>query len=87
MEPSELSTTPEERRPARGDLVVDTKSGRLARVMADDFGTQLQLRPPGGGREWDAPADRIRPATTAEAVAEEMRVRGLLSRRETGTAR
>jgi hypothetical protein len=48
-----------------GALVVDTETGRTGRVM-DSVGPYLQLRPPGGGREWDADPNRVRPADAAE---------------------
>ncbi|MFF0183580.1 hypothetical protein [Streptomyces sp. NPDC005244] len=48
-----------------GALVVDTRLNRIGYVM-DHVGPCVQLRPPGGGREWDAKADAVRPATDAE---------------------
>ncbi|MGW6058066.1 hypothetical protein [Streptomyces sp. NPDC055189] len=49
-----------------GVLVIDLRRQRLGRVMAHE-GPYLQLRPPGGGREWDADRDRVR-----EAVGDEI---------------
>ncbi|MGW7514769.1 hypothetical protein ACWGJ2_04175 [Streptomyces sp. NPDC054796] len=48
-----------------GVYVVDTGRGRVGRVM-DNTGRYLQLRPPGGGREWDCPPVRARLATEKE---------------------
>ncbi|WSN69495.1 hypothetical protein OG467_37615 [Streptomyces sp. NBC_01361] len=50
---------------AVGALVVDTRNDRLGRVMGRT-GPYLQLRPPGGGREWDADPAHVRPANEAE---------------------
>ncbi|WP_394435763.1 hypothetical protein [Streptomyces sp. SGAir0957] len=56
------------------DLVVDTRRDKPGRVMGHE-GPYVQLRPPGGGREWDADpgvlrrptADERRRAQTSEA--------------------
>ncbi|WP_030779625.1 hypothetical protein [Streptomyces sp. NRRL S-920] len=50
-----------------GDLVIDTARQRLGRVM-DHVGNRLQLRPPGGGREWDADPAYVRPAQEDEIL-------------------
>jgi hypothetical protein len=74
----ETNTEPAEGSVREGDLVIDTVTGRLARVM--EVGpTRCTLRRPQGGREWERPRDRLRPATTSEELAEQMRARGLLS--------
>jgi len=52
-----------------GAYVVDTRSGRLGRVMGDE-GPYVQLRPVGGGREWDVPPEAVRMATPAERLSE-----------------
>lgn len=44
-----------------GALVVDTARNRMSRVMGHE-GPCLQLRPPGGGREWDAKPASVRRA-------------------------
>lgn len=41
------------------DLVVDKRTGKVGRVMGSE-GPRIQLRPPGGGREWDADPEDIR---------------------------
>ncbi|MGW2812365.1 hypothetical protein [Streptomyces sp. NPDC001415] len=53
--------------PAVGSYVVDTGSGRLGQVMGRE-GPYLQLRPLGGGREWDCPPEAARAATTTERL-------------------
>ncbi|MFI9355839.1 hypothetical protein [Streptomyces lydicus] len=46
--------------PAVGTLTLDTKSGRVGRVM-DFKWSRVQLRPPQGGIEWDARPEDLRP--------------------------
>ncbi|WP_367325804.1 hypothetical protein [Streptomyces sp. HUAS ZL42] len=50
--------------PRIGDLVWDGDMRKIGRVM-DKIGPYWQLKPPGGGREWDAHG-ALRPATAAE---------------------
>ncbi|MGW6054434.1 hypothetical protein [Streptomyces sp. NPDC055189] len=50
-----------------GALVVDTARMRMGCVMGHE-GPYLQLRPPGGGREWDADPARIREAMGDEIL-------------------
>lgn len=52
----------------KGAYVVDTRSAKFAQVMADG-GTNVYVRPPRGGLEWDAPAEALRLATPAERAA------------------
>lgn len=51
-----------------GSYVVDVRNGRVGRVMGH-VGPYLQLRPVGGGREWDCPPDGVRRATDAERIS------------------
>ncbi|GHE65255.1 hypothetical protein GCM10018785_37630 [Streptomyces longispororuber] len=55
------------RDPELRDLVVDTERVKVGRVMGR-VGGCLQLRPPGGGREWDADPARVRPADEDERL-------------------
>lgn len=55
-------------KPAVGAYVVDTRTGRLGIVMGHE-GPYVQLRPYGGGREWDAEPGGVRHATTAERLS------------------
>ncbi|WUN12926.1 hypothetical protein OHA74_10845 [Streptomyces phaeochromogenes] len=49
-------------------LVVDTsKEDKIGYVMGHE-GPCVQLRPPGGGLEWDANPDRVRPASETEVL-------------------
>ncbi|MCW7989914.1 hypothetical protein XF35_32855 [Streptomyces platensis subsp. clarensis] len=45
--------------PAVGTLTLDTRSGRVGRVM-DVMWSHVQLRPPQGGIEWDAHPEDLR---------------------------
>ncbi|WP_369216619.1 hypothetical protein [Streptomyces flavofungini] len=57
---AEDGTAPERREePTIGTLVIDEARQRLGRVMAH-VGTRIALRPPGGGREWDADPANVR---------------------------
>ncbi|MFF7444543.1 MULTISPECIES: hypothetical protein [unclassified Streptomyces] len=53
--------------PPVGSHVVDTRSGRVGIVMGHE-GPYVQLRPYGGGKEWDADPAGIRRATPAERL-------------------
>ncbi|MGW6790081.1 hypothetical protein [Streptomyces chartreusis] len=50
-----------------GALVVDTQKNKLGVVMGKE-GPYVQLRPPAGGREWDADPECIRRPTEAERL-------------------
>ncbi|MFI9204717.1 hypothetical protein [Streptomyces sp. NPDC053048] len=63
------NTTPQEAMTYReGSYVIDTRSGTLAQVMGI-VGPRVQLRHPGGGREWEVPPKWLRLATRAEREA------------------
>lgn len=47
--------------------MIDARDGRIGRVMGN-VGPYVQLRPPGGGREWDCPPDALRPAPPGEVL-------------------
>lgn len=61
-------------RPAVGTYVVDQRDGRIGEVMGH-VGGRVQLRPVGGGREWDCPPDVLEPAQREEVLR--ARVRGV----------
>ncbi len=44
--------------PRIGAYAVDARTGRAGQVMGREGG-YVQLRPPGGGREWDCPAEAV----------------------------
>ncbi|MEI5520640.1 hypothetical protein WB388_08500 [Streptomyces brasiliscabiei] len=69
--------------PALGDLVEDTARKRVGKVMGFE-GPYVQLRPIGGGREWDAEPGSIRQATLAQALSAGVAVANARSRGECG---
>ncbi|WP_372347126.1 hypothetical protein [Streptomyces sp. KL116D] len=50
-----------------GTLVVDTALKKLGKVMGSE-GPYVQLRAPGGGREWEADPECLRPADEDERL-------------------
>ncbi|WP_370416963.1 hypothetical protein [Streptomyces fradiae] len=57
---------------APGSYVIDTRDGRIGQVMGHE-GPCLQLRPPGGGREWDCPPEALAPAPPGEVLRARVR--------------
>lgn len=55
-----------------GGYVIDTRDGRIGQVMGRE-GPCLQLRPPGGGREWDCPPEALAPAPPGEVLRARVR--------------
>ncbi|WP_329116487.1 hypothetical protein [Streptomyces sp. NBC_01465] len=53
--------------PEPGTLVLDTATDRVGIVMGSE-GPYLQLRPPGGGREWDAAPASVRAASATDTL-------------------
>ncbi|MEU9570913.1 hypothetical protein AB0D62_13635 [Streptomyces massasporeus] len=49
-------------------LAVDMARGDKIGYVMGHVGPYVQLRPPGGGMEWDADPERVRPATDTEAL-------------------
>ncbi|MFE7467330.1 hypothetical protein ACFU6R_24950 [Streptomyces sp. NPDC057499] len=58
--------------PEPGSFAVDTRDGRVGRVMATT-GAYVQLRAPGGGPEWECPPDSVRPAPLREVLRARVR--------------
>ncbi|MGC4980572.1 hypothetical protein ACLQ18_07995 [Streptomyces sp. DT193] len=54
--------------PPTGSCAVDTHTGRIGVVMGYE-GPYVQLRPLGGGREWDCVPEAVRQATSAERIS------------------
>ncbi|WP_439940039.1 hypothetical protein [Streptomyces sp. BBFR115] len=54
--------------PALRAVMVDSRTGRIGRVMGNE-GPYVQLRPLNGGREWDVPPDQLRAPTPAEEMS------------------
>ncbi|WP_079084669.1 hypothetical protein [Streptomyces dysideae] len=55
-------------KPPIGSYVVDTCNGRMGIVMGHE-GPYVQLRPYGGGKEWDAEPGAVRRATQTERLS------------------
>lgn len=55
-------------RPTVGAYVMDARTGKVGIVMGHE-GPYVQLRPYGGGREWDAAPEGLRPATQSERLS------------------
>lgn len=69
MLPGEEETLGESQPPV-GTHVVDTDTGRAGIVMGHE-GPYVQLRPPGGGREWDAEPGAVRRTVPGERAGAE----------------
>ncbi|GAA2468564.1 hypothetical protein [Streptomyces lavendulocolor] len=54
------------------EYMVDARDGRIGEVMGH-VGGRVQLRPLGGGREWDCPADELTPASPREVLRARVR--------------
>ncbi|MET8243043.1 hypothetical protein ABZV31_00560 [Streptomyces sp. NPDC005202] len=55
------------KKPPIGSYAVDIRTGRVGLVMGHE-GPYVQLRPYGGGKEWDVEPDAVRIATQAERL-------------------
>lgn len=55
-----------------GTYAVDVRSGRVGQVMGCEGG-YVQLRPPGGGKEWDCPPEDVQPAPPGEVLRAKVR--------------
>ena len=64
-----------------GDIVEDTGSGKVGRVMGF-VGPYVQVRPVGGGIEWDARPELLRPVSGGEALRAGVSVANARSRGE-----
>ncbi|MEV5437820.1 hypothetical protein AB0K80_17655 [Streptomyces sp. NPDC052682] len=62
----------------RGTLVYDPESGKVGEYQGK-AGPYAMLRPVGGGREWEADAGRIRPATAQERLSAEVQAANVRS--------
>lgn len=65
--------------PELGEYAVDSRDGRVGVVMGC-VGTYVQLRPPGGGREWDCPPGDVRPALPGDVLRARVRERNAAGR-------
>ncbi|MDX3690623.1 hypothetical protein [Streptomyces europaeiscabiei] len=55
-----------------GQLVYDPRTRRVGEYR-DRVGPYAMLRPVGGGREWEADPETLRPATAAERIGAQVR--------------
>ncbi|MBT2525441.1 hypothetical protein ABZX62_21560 [Streptomyces flavidovirens] len=55
-----------------GEYAIDVRDGRMGRVMGR-VGPYVQLRPPGGGKEWDCPPEHVRPVALGEVLRARVR--------------
>jgi hypothetical protein len=65
---STRSEQPDEAQVCLGDTVEDTGSKKIGKVMGFE-GPYVQLRPIGGGREWDCTLGKLRRLTLTEALS------------------
>jgi hypothetical protein len=72
---------PESYEPRLGDTVEDTAAQKFGRVLGF-VGPYVQLRPIGGGIEWDARPDKLRLVTAEEALSAGVAVANARSRGE-----
>ncbi|MGW3664012.1 hypothetical protein [Streptomyces sp. NPDC005141] len=54
------------------EYAIDVRDGRLGQVMGHEGG-YVQLRPPGGGREWDCPPEALAEAPPGEVLRARVR--------------
>jgi len=59
-------------RPAVGTYATDVRDGRIGEVMGH-VGGRVQLRPVGGGREWECPPDAVGSAAPEEVLRARVR--------------
>ncbi|WP_432198626.1 hypothetical protein [Streptomyces sp. bgisy027] len=66
-------------RPGIGELAKDTAKGRVGVVMGK-LGGRVQIRPIGGGKEWDAMPDNVEPPSAREELSARLAIRNGNSR-------
>jgi hypothetical protein len=66
-------------RPGIGELAKDTAKGRIGIVMGE-LGGRVQIRPIGGGREWDAMPDKVVHPSAREELSARLAVKNGNSR-------
>ncbi|ELP65522.1 hypothetical protein ACKI1I_15225 [Streptomyces turgidiscabies] len=67
------------------DIVKDIDTNKIGRVM-DFVGRCVQLRPIGGGREWDARPERLEPTDLSDALSVDVAEANVRSRRGAAAA-
>ncbi|MER8015704.1 hypothetical protein ACIQ7S_21695 [Streptomyces griseoluteus] len=73
----------DEEGPAPGSYALDVRDGRLGEVMGR-VGGRVQLRPLGGGREWDVPPECLGEPDPAHVLRERVRLLNRDARRRVG---
>ncbi|WJV51356.1 hypothetical protein [Streptomyces flavofungini] len=66
-------------RPGIGELAKDTASGRIGVVMGE-VGARVQIRPVGGGVEWDALPNNVVAPTAREDLSARLAIKNGNSR-------
>jgi hypothetical protein len=66
-------------RPGIGELAKDTARGRIGVVMGE-VGGRVQIRPIGGGMEWDAMPDDVAAPSAREELSARLAIRNGHSR-------
>jgi hypothetical protein len=66
-------------RPGIGELAKDTARGRIGIVMGE-LGGRVQIRPIGGGREWDAMPGMVVQPNAREVLSARLAIRNGNSR-------
>ncbi|MFD7437634.1 hypothetical protein [Streptomyces sp. NPDC059861] len=67
--------------PRLHEIVEDNRSQRIGEVMGFE-GPYVQLRPPGGGVEWDASPEDLKPVRTSDGLSAAVAAVNARSRRE-----
>ncbi|MEV0468934.1 hypothetical protein [Streptomyces prunicolor] len=65
--------------PGIGELAKDTSRGRIGIVMGE-VGARVQIRPVGGGIEWDALPDNVVAPTAREELSVRLAIKNANSR-------
>ncbi|WP_405525973.1 hypothetical protein OG426_26645 [Streptomyces canus] len=66
-------------RPGIGELAKDSAHGRIGVVMGA-LGGRVQMRPIGGGKEWDVMPDNVVPPSPREELSARLAIRNGNSR-------
>jgi hypothetical protein len=66
-------------KPGIGELAKDTSSGRIGIVMGE-VGARVQIRPVGGGVEWDVLPDNVVAPTAREELSVRLAIKNANSR-------
>lgn len=57
-----------------GELAKDTTRNRIGVVMGE-VGGRVQMRPIGGGKEWDAVPDKVKPPSAREELSARLAIK------------